>query len=196
MGNERFIFGFWESPTTGWHTCKVKKCLHLSYNMHVFCLPYLLNDSQTNRLTIHFFKPLLCMMLICSDWSYWSHFHFIMPVIILQCLWAQCCFVYSYTGETAILPLQKWRLVAKNELAFSFRPTRKRPQVGRKYIRVDVNMKRLGICFKKLTRFNDSELTLLLRDNDFIQGALSDLNFAGCFHSLRALSVAHSIKGN
>ncbi len=28
MGNERFIFWFWESPTTGWHACKVKKHFH------------------------------------------------------------------------------------------------------------------------------------------------------------------------
>ncbi len=47
--------------------------------MHLF-LPYLLNDSQTISLMIHFSKPLLCVMLICGDWSDWSHFHFIMPV--------------------------------------------------------------------------------------------------------------------
>ncbi len=31
------------------------KTLSLSYNMHLF-LPYLLNDSQTIRLTLHFFQ--------------------------------------------------------------------------------------------------------------------------------------------
>ncbi len=40
----------------------------ISYNMHLFS-PYLLNDSQTIRSTIHFSKPLLCMTLICGDWS-------------------------------------------------------------------------------------------------------------------------------
>ncbi len=35
----------------------------------LFLLPYLLNDSQMIRSTIHFSKPLLCVMLICSDWS-------------------------------------------------------------------------------------------------------------------------------
>ncbi len=30
---------------------------------------YLLNNSQTIPLTIHFSKPLLCVALICSDWS-------------------------------------------------------------------------------------------------------------------------------
>ncbi len=42
------------------------KILSLSYNMHR--LPYLFNDSQTIHSTIHFSKPLLCVVLIC-DWS-------------------------------------------------------------------------------------------------------------------------------
>ncbi len=57
-----------------------KKTLSLSYNMHLF-LPYLLNDSQTVHSTIQFSKALLCVTLICGDWSDWSHFHFIMPVM-------------------------------------------------------------------------------------------------------------------
>ncbi len=36
--------------------------------MHIF-LPYLLNDSQTIHSTIHFSKPLLCVTLVCADWS-------------------------------------------------------------------------------------------------------------------------------
>ncbi len=59
MGYERLIFWFWESPTTGWHArCMQgkKKTLTLSYNMHLL-VPYLLNDFQTIRLTIHFSKP-------------------------------------------------------------------------------------------------------------------------------------------
>ncbi len=110
-----------------------KKTLSLSYNMHLF-LPYLLNDSQMIRSMINFSKPLLCLTLICGDWSDWSHFHFIMPV--MPCLWTQCCFVYSVAGETAILQLQKRHLVAKNEFAFSFRPTSKDQQVGGQYANV------------------------------------------------------------
>ncbi len=141
MGNERFIFWFWESLTTGWHAFKVKKhfyCLIIC----IYFLPYLLNDSQTIHSTIHFSKPLLCMTLICSDWSDWS----------IEFL--QCCFVYNVTRETAILLLQKQHLVAKNELAFSFRPTWKSsfPRSARAtsmlMFHVDVNMKRLGIRFK------------------------------------------------
>ncbi len=58
-----------------------QQTLSLSYNMHLF-LHYLLNDSQTTRSTINFFKPLLYLMLICGDWSDWSHFHFVMPVML------------------------------------------------------------------------------------------------------------------
>ncbi len=38
--------------------------------MHLFWL-YLLNDFQTMSSTIHFYKPLLCVTLICGDWSNW-----------------------------------------------------------------------------------------------------------------------------
>ncbi len=57
-----------------------QKTLALSYNIHVLFLPDLLNDSQMISLTTHFSKLLLCVMPIC-DWSNWSYFHFIMPVM-------------------------------------------------------------------------------------------------------------------
>ncbi len=57
--------------------------------MHLF-LPYLLNDSQTVRSTIHFSKPLLWVTLICGDWSDW-----------LISFKAEHSVVYSVTGETA-----------------------------------------------------------------------------------------------
>ncbi len=55
-----------------------QKTLSLSYSMHFFFLPYLLNDFQTILSTINFSKPLLCVTLICGDWS---HFHLIWPVM-------------------------------------------------------------------------------------------------------------------
>ncbi len=42
----------------------------------------------------------------------------------------------SVTGETAILPLRKQLLVAKKELAFSFRPRRQNQQMGGQYANV------------------------------------------------------------
>ncbi len=141
-----FVFGIPNNRLT----CMLgQKTLSLSDNMHSF-LPYLLNDSQTIRSTIYFSKSLLCVTLICGDWCDWSHFHFIMPVPDKQVLWAQCCFVYSVTGETAIFTAPVGHLVAKNELAFSFRPTEKTNKWAGSMLmfHVDVNIKRLGVCFK------------------------------------------------
>ncbi len=112
-----------------------QKTLSFSYNIHLF-LPYLLNDSQTIHSTIHFSKLLLCVTI--------GRFH------LKQCL--QCCFVYSVTGETAIFNTPKGHLVAKNELAFSFRATQvcaRNKWVGNMLMfHVGINMKRLGIRFK------------------------------------------------
>ncbi len=66
--------------------------------MHLFS-PYLLNDSQTICLTIHFSKPLLCMTLIGGDWL--IVLIFIMPVRTDKAALVSS-FVYSLSGETAI----------------------------------------------------------------------------------------------
>ncbi len=98
--------------------------------MHLF-LPYLLNDSQTIRSTIHFSKPLLCVTLICGDWSI-GRFHLKQCLLIVSS--ADLC--TAVTGETAIFNAptaapsgNKW---VGNMLIFHF----------------DVNMKRLKIRFK------------------------------------------------
>ncbi len=98
--------------------------------MHLFLL-YLLNDSQTIRSTIYFSKPLLCVTLICGDWSDWSISFKAVFVIVSS---AALC--KAVTGETAIFNTptvahsgNKW---AGNMLMFHF----------------DVNMKRLKIRFK------------------------------------------------
>jgi len=95
----------------------------------LFFLPYLLNDSQTIRSTIHFSKPLLCVTLICCDSS---HFHFIssgMPDKAAFVSAVLLC-VQALPGKPLFLLLQKQHLVAKNEFAFSFRPTQKDPTSG------------------------------------------------------------------
>ncbi len=85
-----------------------QKTLSSSYNMHLF-IPYLFNDSQTIRSTIHFSKPLLCVTLICGDWS---HFHFIMPVMpdkaaLVERSAALCT---ALLWKPLFLPLQKLHL--------------------------------------------------------------------------------------
>ncbi len=87
------------SLTTGWHACKVKK--HFSYNMHLF-LAYLLRDSQTIHSMIHLSKPLLCVTLLCSDWS--ISFKAVCSVTLCTALpWKQ---------------LQKWQQVGGTMLMF------------------------------------------------------------------------------
>ncbi len=110
---------------------------HFSYNMHLF-LPYLLNDSQTIRSTIHFSKLLLCVTLICADW--WISYKAVFVSAVLLCT--------ALPRKQIFLLLQNQHLVAKNEFAFSFRPMRKHQQVGGNMLMFDVNMKRLGIRFK------------------------------------------------
>ncbi len=96
-----------------------QKTRSLSYNMHLFLFLYLLNDSQTIHSKIHFSKPLLCVMLICGDWCDWLiSFKTVFVSAVLLC-------VQPLPGKQLFLPLQKRDLVAKNEFAFSFRPTPK-----------------------------------------------------------------------
>ncbi len=137
-----------------------QKTLSFSYNMHLF-LPYLLNDSQTIHSTIHFSKPLLCVTLICGDWS----ISFKAVFVIVSS--ADLC--KAITGETDIFNAptaapsgNKW---AGNMLMFHF----------------DVNMKRLGIRIKKRLVSMIQSRIFLLRGNKFIHGALSDLKLCRMF---------------
>ncbi len=138
MGNERFIFGFWESPTTGWHAYKVKKHFHCL--ICIYLLPHMLNDSQTIRSTILFPNP----SFACS------HFHFITPdkAEFVR----QCCFVYSVTGETAILTPLKAAPSGKEWICIFIQTNRKDQQVRWQYTN-------LGFILKT-TLINDSESTL------------------------------------
>ncbi len=89
--------------------------------------------------------------LICRDWSDWSiSFKAAFVSSVLLC-------VQQLPGKQLFLMLQKQHLVAKNEFAFSFRPTRKscfsrsarNKWAGNMLMfHVDINMKRLGIRFK------------------------------------------------
>ncbi len=68
MSNERFIFWFWESPTTGWHACKVKKHFHCL----IICIYFFLFSQRlpNGSLNDSFFQtpPLLDAKL---RWLFW-----------------------------------------------------------------------------------------------------------------------------
>ncbi len=128
--NEMCILWFMKSPTTGWHACKVKKhfhCLIICIYFYLICS----NDSRPLRDANRWWLVQL-VNLISISLCLWC--------LIKQCLWVQCCFVYSVTGETAIFT-QKQHLVAKNEFVFSFRQCENQvsqfcQQVGWQYAKV------------------------------------------------------------
>ncbi len=75
-------YGLWKFNILvlgSWHACKFKK---LFYCLIIFIYFFtMLNDSQTIHSTIFFSKSLLCVTLICGNWSDRSHFHLILPVM-------------------------------------------------------------------------------------------------------------------
>ncbi len=128
-----------------------QKTLSFSYNMLLF-LPYLLNDSQTIRSTINYSKPLLCVTLICVDWSDWS-----ISFKSSNCeLSAALC--TAVTEETAIFNAPKvapsgkeWICIfiqTNAKIKFSQVCARNKWVGNMLMFHVDVNMKRLGIRFK------------------------------------------------
>ncbi len=157
MGNERFMFWFWESPTRSRHACKVKKhlhCLIIAFNLT------LLAQRLNNLFEDSFFQIKFFVMLNCSDWS---HLHLIWPVKPDKAV-----FVNSVTGKPVFYPPKE------SELAFSFRPTRKDQH---QYANVS--------CWHEAAW--DSSVSMiqsrlfLLRDSIFIRGALSDLTLFRMF---------------
>ncbi len=151
MGNEGSYFGF-RSPQQQVDMHAGSKTLSLS-----ICIYFYFTCSRTpKRSMIHFSKPLLCVMLICSDRSDWSYLNLFVPV--KQRLWAQYCIVYSVTGgKPQFLPLRKQHLVAKNEFAFSFRPMKKTLKwVGNMLMfHVDVSMNGLDSFWSRLFLLRD-----------------------------------------
>ncbi len=163
MGYEMFIFWFWESPTTGWHACKVNKHFHCL----LICIYFYLICSTTHWLTL--------IVVIGPIGRF--HFHFIIKVAFVR---AVLLCLLQLLGEQL---LQRRHLMAKNEFAFSFRPTRTDQQVGRQYATVSCWLQHetaWDLLEKRPISMIQSRL-FLLRDNDFIYGALSDLKFCRMF---------------
>ncbi len=128
-----------------------QKTLLLSYKKHLF-LPYLLNDSQTIRSTVHFSKALLCVTLICCDWS---HRHLVSPVMPDKAVFVSAVLlcVQRYRGNRYFYEFE-W-------ICIFIQTNAKRPKSARQYANVScwLHMKRLGFVLKT-PRFNDSESTL------------------------------------
>ncbi len=101
--------------------------LSLSYNMHLF-LPYLLNDSQTIRSTIHLSKPLLCVTLICGDWS---HFHFIMPVMPDKAAFVSAVLFFTALPGKPLFSAPKAAPIGKEWIYIFIQTNAKRPTSGR-----------------------------------------------------------------
>ncbi len=150
-------FWFWEFPTTGWHACKVKKHFHFLIICIYFtlCAQRLPNDS--------FFQPLLCMTLICSDWS----------ISFKSVLW-------SFNAPKAA-PSGK-------ECICIFIQTMKRPQVGGQYamFHVDVNMNGLGFVLNT-TRSMIQMRLFLWETITLYNGALSDLKLCRMFSFMKVI---------
>ncbi len=146
-------FGLWSPQQQFDMHARSKNTFIVLYNMHYF-LPYLLNDSQRFAQQL-IFKQLLCLKLICSDWSDWSHFNFIMPVMpdkaVCECSAALCTALpwnSYFTAPKAAPSGKEW-------ISIFIQTNRKRPTSGR------------AICYvscwrqhEKATCFNDSESTL------------------------------------
>ncbi len=146
----------------------------LSY-MHLF-LPYLLKNSQMIRSTIHFSKPFLCVTLIGSDWSDWSHFNFIMPVMPDKAVFV--------SGETAVFTVPKAAPSGKERICIFIQTNCEKTN---KWAGNMLMLKRLGIHFK-----NDSYQGFRV---DSLHGALSDFKLCRML-SFSKSCVKHSMKGN
>ncbi len=130
MKGSYFVLGVPNNRLT--YACKVKKHFHcLIICIYFYLLAQRLPKDSLNDSFLQT-PPLRDANLRWLVWLDSFSFHHACNAWLKQLLWAQCCFVYSVTRETAIFTLQK-HLVAKNELAFSFRPKRKDQHVGGQY---------------------------------------------------------------
>ncbi len=119
MGNEMFIFWFWDPQQQVDMNARSKNTF--------IVLLYAFNFFYLICSTIHFSKPLVCVTLICGDWS---QFHFISPDKTAFVMWAKNSKMNLHLHSDQREKTNKW---ADNMLMFH----------------VEVNMKGHGIRFKK-----------------------------------------------
>ncbi len=167
---------------------KKKKQVHF---ILLICIYFYIICSMNN-----FSKPLLCMKLICSDWSILFNAAFVSVAVFVSVTAYNIC-VQRYQGNSYLLTIQKLHLVAKNYLAFSFRPMWKSsfPRSARttseraicNYFMLMSTWNSLGFILK-MTRLNDSESTLSFETIALYTVHFQIKNFTGCFHSLEGWS--------
>ncbi len=137
-----------------------------------------------------FTKPLLCMTLVCGDWSDGRfHFHFIMPVML--CL--QRYRGNSYFNAPKAAPSGKeWiSIFIQTNAKSNFPRSALNKWAGNMLMfHVDVNLNLLGICFKNHS-FQWFRL-FLLRDNNFIHSALSDWKLCRMFSFTKSCYTLHN----
>ncbi len=148
MSNVRFIFWFGSPQQQVDMHARSKKHFHCL----IICIYFYLTCSTTPKRfssTIHFSKALLCVTLICGDWSDWSHFHFFMPVLpdkvvfvstVLLCVQRYWGNRYFYRSKAAPS--------GKELIYISFRPTRKDQWLQYANVWCWRQHERLGIRFK------------------------------------------------
>ncbi len=134
MGYERSIFWFWESPTTGWHACNIKK----HFNFLIICIYFYLICSTTPKWFAQQF--IFQTPPLCDGWF---------PVVIgrfhlKQCLWAFYAPKAAPSGKEWICSF----IQTNTKIKFSQVCARNKWAGNMLMFHVDVNMKRLGIRFK------------------------------------------------
>ncbi len=151
MGNERLIFCFWESPTKGWHACKIKKHFHCL----IICI-YFYFTFLTLPYTLLFFQtPPLCDAN--RRWLVrFVSFHFIMSIMpdkaafvsaVLLCVQRYRDKHYFYRSKRGTYSGKEWICI------FIQRRKDQRDQ------HLKSTWNGLGFILK-MTRFNDSESIL------------------------------------
>ncbi len=139
MGNERFIFWFGSPQQQVDISMQSQKTLSLSNNMH--SLYFYLTCT-----TIHFSKSLLCMTLICGDWS----IGLIFISSCLQFLIKLLVGVQRYRGNRYFYAPEA-APSGKEWICFFIQTNAKKNNmwaIAMLMFHVDFNMKRLGIRFK------------------------------------------------
>ncbi len=173
MGNERFIFWFWEIQVDA---RKVKKHFHCLI-ICIYFLPYFAQRLPNDSLNDLFFQTLLCMTLISGDWSDWSHFHFISPVMPDKAAFERSAALCTALPGKPLFFAPKDAPSCKEWIIIFIQTNEKIPTSGQE----------IWLCFM-LT--STAVSMIQSRNNNFIQGLLSDVKLQDVFIHLELCYTA------